>query len=288
MGNSIILPATLANLHAGLDKDLLTGTTFDLTGGTAVYMLTHPILVANVAAFGLFQPGSTLSILTCDGPVLLYTVPSIEQRGEPVTCMQPENFQPVYISGMLVTVPMEQESQTQVLLEIIGLKVIEVKAATNLNPIVDGPLFTAIEVLPTYPVQQNPADPTDPMPFTVPPGLFGYGIEVGKDDHEYQLEIVIGTVGETPPATYNGKVDWYFSPDNIAWYYFASQELDDVAGAVGGNPNPSGWNDEETDLSYRNLAVPEHGYGRYVAVVVRNESVTDAFTIIHAALLRQR
>ena len=247
--------------------------------GFVVYPFNSPKLIDRVVVQGDFDDDATVQLLGLDGitPVWTGTIPM------GLGGLDSGPIAPVTATSVMITAGAGGEADVYAinLYKVHGVQTEAFQAISSAIVMLD--LAGSAEVLNGLPLAGNVTTPLVPTPFTIPDSIGGEGVLVTSKQVNAEIELTTATL----ITTITGYLDWYWSPDNLHWFYMASQVIDDVAGDDGsGNPNPSGFNAAE-DHSKRNFAMPMNGTGMYIQIVFRNTDAINAFTVIMANIIQR-
>lgn len=164
--------------------------------------------------------------------------------------------------------------------EVTILKVIETKAAANLNPVANASYFSSVTLVGGDTKYANGAAFTTPDAIGAVAARF---IDVGKDKQD-TITAQVKAVAGAAVTTFSTFLDWYFSFNAATWTYGGSSVFKDTAAAG----NPTGFV-AAAGTSEQALAKPANIYGKFIAIVVRHVSPAGTNSItVTINLNRQR
>jgi len=274
------------------DKDLATYLTYPKSSGpdTITTDLTHPKLMSRLVLTGLFDVGDEIvvTLTTSNGPLEVIRRTVVDHPiTAPTLALDSGNFQAVIAQQIVVSV--KSGASDIILDELAIFKDIKVEIADQdgfATALITGSSASAI-VYNTDPICGNVVDPTSPTPYLAPTSLGKSGVKIYTQNVNCELQLA-PTGGAT---TIKGFIDWYWSDNDLDYYYMASSDISDTAGDDGyGNLSPTGFNNTN-DTSFQNIACPENAVGKYVNIVVRNTDTTPAEAvsfIVLSAKITQR
>jgi hypothetical protein len=116
----------------------------------------------------------------------------------------------------------------------------------------------------------------------IPPlvGLAGLGVLIEKDNNR-AINLMLSITGSGSETAISADVLWYYSYDNVTFYYFATTQIRETP-TTG---NPSGY-EIQSGTSQRIVAMPESAYDVYIRPAIRNNDV-ETITV-SADLVRQK
>ena len=175
----------------------------------------------------------------------------------------------------------------------VGAEALDVNSMANRIQATTKQVFMLRPVVQGTPEVGNPAAPGPAsVPFTGDPSAdlnsMGFDVEAFWN---LGLNLEMSIQPDVGVTSINASVDWYYSYDDVIYYYGGTTVFTDTAGAITGNPNPTGFQaappSAGLDTSLRNLAHPLTMFAKYIAIVVRN-NVATPITVVEGRFVPQR
>jgi len=245
-------------------------------GPLAAYtvMFNAPKLVSRVVLSGVFA--SDIEIQYYDVNMILQTlVADYPPHTVSGYGYDSGNIEPTIMLGMVVTVLSASYS-----IEIDNWAIWKTREAKSASSRVATPetvLFSALDI--------DPATQVGPDGSTIPPltALAGQGRLIEKDVRD-AIDAIIAITGYGSETFIDAYVNWYYSDDNISYYYFATTHISETP-ATG---NPSGY-ESAGDTSNRWISHPVGAYAKYICCSVSNNDPTALHIItVTLSIVSQR
>lgn len=245
-----------------LDKDLGTGINYTV-GGVVTVTYKMGILIARVSISG--DTGTVTSVIVTDTEGVAHELVDVAKLM--VNGWDSKNFDPIMAAKIQITTTGETN-----IYEVNILKAIEVKAAANRN-------LVPIE---TFDIGVGSGLSIGMNGLAVPPlaALAGAGVLIEKEkQNAVVLDLLItAAVGI---GVLNVDVHWYYSEDNVMFYYMATTS---IVKAIAAN-EPSGFI-AAGGTAQQAIAQPVGAFNKYIAVAVQNKDVNAV--LVAGRFIRQR
>lgn len=282
--------------EALFDKYLLTEVSYDGVGYPAsiTINLKSPTRIPGMSIYSSLLGGAPLRGTTID----LVEVTSTGIRVHAVASGVTEDgisksFQPIDATQIIIQFNDAGPTAPIRVSEIVIYKAIETQAHANRNATVET-LMTDVDVWHEgVAVNGGPRGPGGVNIGVAVGGgiaaLAGLGVLIEKDNNGAiviiaELEDIQGI------ALMDGNLLWYFSDDDVTYYFGGVVKLDDSSiMPINSNPNPTGFN-IASGSSFQVHAIPVNKYAKYLSVAVENDltGAAQQFRVASLKVVKQR
>ena len=253
------------DLTLTLDKDTATSVSSPGPGAaTLVYTFVAPTPISRVAVRGNVT-GLTIAVVDVVGDTTTVLTPGVTDADGADSA----DFAPI----MAVSVTLSYGAAiTNTAIEVIIQKVEPAVSPAQVTAAV----FSAVAI----PAGAS-ATRSDGVAFADPTDLAGLGVDVSKEGVDTITALI--RLADPSASPIDADLDWYVSDDDSDYFYAGTTPLNDVATAL----NPTGFVVVAVGQdSWQAAPKPSFIFGRFVALVIRNNNATTFAATVRLA--RQR